>query len=297
MQPEIRTRIVPACGMTTNGANTSMSTTRVNGTDSDFSTRFSPTNSPGKPAKRLSCSSDSVIPLTRWYLPIKWGMEYLLAAVLFLIALPILLIAALLIVCTSKGPIFYLQERVGKHGKTFRVIKLRTMVKNAEGKTGPVWSTLNDPRITPIGKFLRETHIDEFPQLINVLLGQMALMGPRPERPEIVQDLEWKIPNYSSRTNVLPGITGLSQLKLPPDSDLESVRRKQIFDLYYVTHVSAWLDIRILAGTGWLLVCALWQGAYSMISLPPSAHVISSIEGILGPDSDLLVAGRNVPPK
>ncbi len=171
------------------------------------------------------------------------------------------------------------------------------MVKNAEGKTGPVWSTKNDPRITPIGKFLRDTHIDEFPQLINVLLGQMALVGPRPERPEIVRELEWRIPNYSERTNVRPGITGLSQLKLPPDTDLDSVRRKQLFDLYYVTQVSAWLDIRILASTMWLLLRAIGRGAFSVLALPPSNKVMSSIESVVGADSELIIANRNLPPK
>jgi lipopolysaccharide/colanic/teichoic acid biosynthesis glycosyltransferase len=171
------------------------------------------------------------------------------------------------------------------------------MVNDAEGKSGPVWSTQDDPRVTPFGRFLRETHIDEFPQIINVLLGQMALVGPRPERPEMVQKLEWKIPNYSERTNVRPGITGLSQLKLPPDTDLESVRQKQIYDLYYVTQVSAWLDIRILASTAWLLTRALFNGALSVIALPHSAKVMSRVENVVGPDSELLMAHRELPPK
>lgn len=274
-----------------------MSLTQLNGTKRDGSSMLNPEPSRIEAASMSCCSSGSIIPRKRWYLPLKWVSEYLLAMLLFLLAIPVLVVVAIVIKATSDGPIFYLQTRVGKKGKLFRVIKLRTMVNNAEGKTGPVWSTHNDPRITPVGQFLRDSHIDEFPQLINVLLGQMALVGPRPERPEIVRELEWKIPNYSERSNLRPGITGLSQLKLPPDTDLDSVRRKQLFDLYYVSQVSAWLDIRILASTLWVLVRAIGRGAFAMFSLPPSAKVVSSIEGLVGSDSDLIIANRNLPPK
>ena len=283
--------------MTANGDLELMSTTQVNCPDSN------PVDQEvaQKPSRRLGSQSngqtESVVPKRPWYLPVKWFGEYLLALVLFVIAIPILILAGVLIKATSPGPIFYLQTRVGKNRKAFRVIKMRTMVDNAEGKTGAVWSTQNDPRITPIGKFLRDTHIDEFPQLINVLLGQMALVGPRPERPEMVEQLEWKISNYNERSNVRPGITGLSQLKLPPDTDLESVRRKQIHDLYYITEISAWLDLRILGSTAWLLLRALGRGAFSLFALPPSAKVISSVETLVGPDSELLMAYRNLPPK
>lgn len=283
--------------MTANGDFDLMSTTRVNGIDSHDSEMFPLTESAEGSLSQQSRQMNRAVPIHFWYTPLKAVCEYVLAITLFALSIPFVVVAAVLIKGTSKGPIFYRQDRVGKHGRIFRVIKLRTMVNNAESQTGPVWSTQNDHRITPIGKFLRETHIDEFPQLINVLLGQMALVGPRPERPEIVQELEWKIPNYSERTNVRPGITGLSQLKLPPDTDLESVRRKQIFDLYYVTHVSAWLDVRILASTAWLLLRAIWRGAFSLIALPPSSKVLSSVETIVGSDSELLVTHRQVPPK
>jgi len=283
--------------MTANGDLDLMSTTQVNGIDSHDSEMVPLTESADRSLSQQSRQKNRAVPIHFWYLPLKAVCEYVLAIGLLILSTPFLLVAAVLIKKGSKGPVFYLQKRVGKNGKVFRVIKLRTMVNNAESQTGPVWSTQNDHRITPIGKFLRETHIDEFPQLINVLLGQMALVGPRPERPEIVQKLEWKIPNYSERTNVRPGITGFSQLKLPPDTDLESVRRKQIFDLYYVTHVSGWLDIRILASTAWLLLRALWRGAFSLIALPPSSQVLSSVETIVGSESELLVAHRQVPPK
>jgi lipopolysaccharide/colanic/teichoic acid biosynthesis glycosyltransferase len=228
---------------------------------------------------------------------LKFVTEYTLALVLFLLALPIVFLAAVLIKTTSKGPIFYLQPRVGKDGKVFRVIKLRTMIDKAENATGAVWSTPDDPRITRAGRFLRDTHIDEFPQIINVLMGQMSLVGPRPERPEIVETLEWKIANYSERLNVRPGITGLSQMKLPPDTDLESVRHKQVFDLYYVANVGPWLDVRILASTGRLLACTVLQGTTSLDALPSSNKVFSSVETVLGPDSELLARQRSLPPR
>ena len=228
-------------------------------------------------------------------MPIKRICEYLAAVVLFLISIPILVVAGLLIKTTSRGPIFYLQNRVGKGGTVFRVIKLRTMIDNAEPLTGAVWASKDDPRITPVGKFLREMHIDELPQLTNVLLGQMALVGPRPERPEIVESLQGNIPNYHERTNVRPGMTGLSQLKLPPDADLESVRCKQMFDLDYITHMSARLDLRILAGTAGLLLRALGRCASALLALPHSPQVASSVETRVGSDSDRPIAYPNLP--
>lgn len=282
--------------MTVNGDLNLMSTAQVY-SDCEKSKPHQAHELPRRNGVRPHQGSMPIVPKRRWYLPLKWMAEYVLALGLFVISIPILLVAAVLIKLTSEGPVFYLQTRVGKNGRLFRVIKLRTMINNAEGKTGPVWSTQNDPRITPLGKFLRDSHIDEFPQLINVLMGHMALVGPRPERPEIVRDLEWKISNYSDRNSVRPGITGLAQMMLPPDSDLESVRRKQAVDLYYVTEISAWLDFRILASTAWLLLSALCRGAYSMIALPASTKVESRIATIVGPDSELLVAYRNIPRK
>lgn len=274
-----------------------MSYPSVTGNDSTCSVQKAPAEVPRQQTPAADAASEAVVPLRRWYLPLKGLGEFLLAALFLIFAFPVLLVAACLIKATSKGPVFYLQNRVGRKGKIFRVIKLRTMIDNAEAQTGPVWCTQDDPRITRVGKFLRDTHLDEFPQLINVLLGQMALIGPRPERPEMVHQLEWKIPNYSQRSNIRPGITGLAQLKLPPDSDLDSVRRKQIFDLYYVRQMNGWLDLRILVSTGWLLLWAMGRGAFSLLSLPSSAHVLASMESFLEPDSERWIAQHRVPPK
>src|SRR5262249_41022157 len=136
-----------------------------------------------------------------------------------------------------------------KNKRPYCMWKLRSMQHNCEKLSGPQWSTTGDPRVTPVGRFLRRTHIDELPQLWNVLRGEMSLVGPRPERPEFVSQLEQVIPHYLERLNVPPGITGLAQIQLPPDTDLESVHRKTKCDLYYVRHISLWLDLRILLCT------------------------------------------------
>jgi lipopolysaccharide/colanic/teichoic acid biosynthesis glycosyltransferase len=127
--------------------------------------------------------------------------------------------------------------------------KLRSMYHDCEKQSGICWSRPGDPRVTPIGRFLRFTHIDELPQLWNVLKGEMSLIGPRPERPELVARLAREIPRYRERVQVRPGVTGFAQVQLPYDSSLESVRRKLAYDLYYVESVSAGLDLRILMAT------------------------------------------------
>jgi lipopolysaccharide/colanic/teichoic acid biosynthesis glycosyltransferase len=123
------------------------------------------------------------------------------------------------------------------------------MIDKCESLTGPRWTIPGDPRVTPIGWLLRRTHIDELPQLLNVLKGQMSLIGPRPERPEFVRELSAALPDYDKRHAVLPGITGLAQVQLAPDTDIESVRRKLVFDLHHIEHMSFWLDTRILMAT------------------------------------------------
>jgi hypothetical protein len=127
--------------------------------------------------------------------------------------------------------------------------KIRTMQHDAETDSGPVWTRPKDPRVTSVGRLLRKFHLDEIPQLINVLRGEMSLIGPRPERPEFVEVLRKSIPGYMSRLAVRPGITGLAQLNLPPDTDLESVRRKLVLDLEYVERASFLLDCRLLMCT------------------------------------------------
>ena len=192
----------------------------------------------------------NVKPIRQYYVWLKPVIEYPLALIISVFAVPIIFIAALATKLTSRGPCFFRQTRVGLDGREFRVWKIRTMVMDAEALTGPIWSVTGDPRITRLGHFLRATHIDEFPQLLNVLRGEMSLIGPRPERPEFVVQLEWQLDNYRQRLNVRPGITGLAQMLLPPDSDTESVRIKLMHDLYYVRNMSLLLDLKILLHTG-----------------------------------------------
>lgn len=196
-----------------------------------------------------TASSFVVTPRYSWYLPIKGAIEFALAVLILILVTPILLLGALIVKITSPGPVIFRQTRVGKNGKTYTIFKLRTMRHNCEALTGPKWSTPGDPRVTPIGRFLRVTHIDELPQIFNVLRGEMSLIGPRPERPEFVQHLERVVPNYCNRLAVRPGISGLAQVNLPPDSDVASVRRKLAHDVYYLSHVNPWLDFRILICT------------------------------------------------
>jgi lipopolysaccharide/colanic/teichoic acid biosynthesis glycosyltransferase len=186
---------------------------------------------------------------SRAYLKVRRLVDFTLALGLTLIALPIVMLAALAVKLTSRGRAFYKQTRVGRGGEPFTIYKIRTMVHKCESLTGPRWTIPDDPRITPIGWLLRRTHIDELPQLLNVLKGQMSLIGPRPERPEFVRELAQAIPDYQKRHAVLPGITGLAQVQLAPDTDIESVRRKLVFDLYHIEHMSFWLDARIMVAT------------------------------------------------
>jgi lipopolysaccharide/colanic/teichoic acid biosynthesis glycosyltransferase len=186
----------------------------------------------------------------RFYLPLRRVLDFTLALLLSAIALPIVLLAAFAVRLTSRGPAFYTQMRTGKNGRTFTIYKLRSMIDKCESLTGPRWTIPGDPRVTPIGWLLRRTHIDELPQLFNVLKGEMSLVGPRPERPEFVRELANALPGYADRHAVLPGITGLAQVQLAPDTDLESVRRKLVYDLHFIRRLSLWLDLRILLATG-----------------------------------------------
>jgi lipopolysaccharide/colanic/teichoic acid biosynthesis glycosyltransferase len=202
----------------------------------------------------------------------KVGLDFVLACVLMLFATPVMLVAALLVRLTSPGPVLYRQTRLGLHGRRYTIYKIRSMYHDCERLTGPRWSTPGDSRVTWIGKILRATHIDELPQLWNILRGEMSLVGPRPERPEIVVGLELAIPCYRDRLQVRPGVTGLAQVQLAPDTDLESVRRKVAYDLYYIERSSLWLDIRLIIATVLGIV----------VIIPPS--LISTLLAI--PDSD-----------
>jgi exopolysaccharide biosynthesis polyprenyl glycosylphosphotransferase len=148
----------------------------------------------------------------------------------------------------NKGKLFYYQERIGKNGNPFQIIKFRTMVKNAE-KNGAVFATLNDSRITPFGKFLRKSRIDEFPQFINILKGQMAVIGPRPERPVFVKEIAEVMPFYETRHVIKPGLTGWAQVNYTYGETIDDSLIKLQYDLYYIKHRSIFLDINIMFKT------------------------------------------------
>lgn len=172
------------------------------------------------------------------------------AIVLLIPGLPIIGTLIVLIRITSKGPGIYCQRRVGKAGRVYTMYKLRSMRSDAEAATGPVWCSLgSDHRVTRLGYWLRKLHLDELPQLYNVLRGEMSLVGPRPERPEFVKVLAASIPDYLDRLLVAPGVTGLAQINLPADTDLNSVRRKLVLDLEYVRCASPLLDLRMFLST------------------------------------------------
>lgn len=176
-----------------------------------------------------------------------------------LLLIPVLPIIAIAIKLTSSGPVFYRQLRVGKSTPEqmalFYIIKFRTMYQDAETRSGAVWATKNDPRITPIGRFLRKTRLDEIPQLLNVLIGDMSLIGPRPERPTFYNELENAIPYFADRTyGVMPGITGLAQVNQGYDTCIDDVRRKVGFDHSYALSLrstKSWfmMDTRIILST------------------------------------------------
>ena len=162
---------------------------------------------------------------------------------------PLLLLAALLVKLTSRGPIIYSQVRVGKDGRLFKIYKFRTMKVDAEKETGPVWAAADDNRLTPIGGFLRKAHIDELPQLFNIFKGEMSLIGPRPERPVFVEKFKKEIPGYEKRLDVKPGITGLAQVWHCYDETIEDVKKKLKYDLLYVRKICLWADFNIAMRT------------------------------------------------
>jgi len=191
------------------------------------------------------------------YLAVKRVFDWLIALFLAVMSAPILLLLAALVKLTSPGPAFYVQSRLGFRGRTFMIIKLRTMRHNCETASGPVWSLPGDERVTRLGRVLRDTHLDELPQLLNVLLGHMSLVGPRPERPEIAAKIEKVLPEFRSRLLVRPGVTGLAQMRLPADTDLEGVRLKLAHDLYYVREISFLLDLRVAFSTAFYFLATL----------------------------------------
>jgi len=203
-----------------------------------------------------------------WYDSLKTLLDGFAAAMILLVSSPFILISALIVRLTSHGPAFYTQMRLGRGGKPYVIYKLRSMYHDCERYSGIRWSSAGDNRVTSFGRFLRKSHIDELPQLWNVLRGEMSLIGPRPERPELVVSLEKALPRYRDRLLVKPGLTGLAQIQLPPDTDLESVRRKLVLDRIYVRYRSLWLDVRIYFATIFYLLGVSYETVRRWFALP-----------------------------
>jgi sugar transferase (PEP-CTERM system associated) len=185
-----------------------------------------------------------------WMAMAKRAIDVALALVGLVIALPIMALVAVAVWLTSEGPVLYHQRRVGQHGRVFTVHKFRSMRENAEATTGAVWSQgEKDPRITMIGHFLRRTRLDELPQLLNILRGDMSFVGPRPERPEFVSQLTQEIPYYGQRHVVRPGLTGWAQVRYTYGASVEDALMKLQFDLFYIKNLSLALDMFILFST------------------------------------------------
>lgn len=225
---------------------------------------------------------------------LKRSIDIALSSVALLLLSPVFALVAVAIMLDSPGPVIYAQERVGLnrrrsrngngsedgdsnhaehempagwdrreadcYGRPFKIYKFRSMITDAERGTGPVWASASDSRVTRLGKILRKTRLDEFPQLWNVLRGDMSLVGPRPERPTFVVSLTKEIPDYPRRCEALPGITGLAQVKWRYDTSIETVNRKLQYDLYYVRHSRLLLDLKIMAAT--FKVMARGEGAH-----------------------------------
>lgn len=188
-------------------------------------------------------------PMPSWEQFVKRAMDIVLSLGILILAFPILLLLLIIIPLESKGAPIYKQKRVGRYGKPFTIYKFRTMYHNAEAETGPAWAEENDPRITPLGLWLRKLRIDELPQLYNVIRGDMSLVGPRPERPFFVEQFKKEIPLYSRRLQVRPGITGWAQVKWKYDETIEDVKEKTRYDLFYVENMSLRMDFKILINT------------------------------------------------
>ena len=182
------------------------------------------------------------------YKGIKKVIDLIASFLGLLVFLPLCLIIALAIKLDSRGPVFYRQERVGQDGRLFSLIKFRSMTVDAE-KDGPVWAVVNDQRVTRVGRWLRKLRLDEITQIINVIKGEMSIVGPRPERPFFVKKLEKEIPFYSHRHAVKPGITGWAQILYPYGATREDAQEKLKYDLYYIKHMSPIMDLRIISET------------------------------------------------
>lgn len=192
-------------------------------------------------------------------LVLKRGMDILLALAGLLFFLPLFPLIVVLIKLDSRGPILFRQDRVGQNGRVFSLLKFRSMEENAEGQTGPVWAQERDRRVTRVGRILRKTRLDEIPQLWNVFRGEMSLIGPRPERPAFIAQLQERIPFYAHRLSVKPGITGWAQVKYRYGATVEDAMEKLQYDLYYIKNLSIFLDLLIFLHT--LQVVLLMKGS------------------------------------
>jgi exopolysaccharide biosynthesis polyprenyl glycosylphosphotransferase len=189
-------------------------------------------------------------------LALKRALDIAVSGLVLALTAPFLAMAALVVKLDDGGPVLYRQERVTRGGRVFRIMKLRTMTVNAEA-AGAVWAAKQDPRITRIGRFLRRTRLDELPQLINVLRGDMSFVGPRPERPEFTAELARELPLYNERHLVRAGLTGWAQVNYPYGASLDDARSKLSYDLYYVKNFSVLFDVLIILQT---LRVVLWPG-------------------------------------
>ena len=185
--------------------------------------------------------------------------DIIVSAVGLVVAIPAVLFTALIIKVVSPGPAFFTQKRVGCNGKIFTIYKLRSMRIDAEKHTGATWAKENDSRLIRFGKYIRKARLDELPQLLNVLKGEMSIIGPRPERPELIEGLKEVIPDYEKRLQIKPGITGLAQVWHKYDETIQDVKKKIRYDLLYIKKMCFLVDLRILART--MIVVATGRGA------------------------------------
>ena len=198
--------------------------------------------------------------MPEWEKKIKRIIDIIVSLIIIVITLPVTAISSIAIALESKGGVFFKQDRCGINGKVFKIYKFRSMKRDAEKHTGPVWSQKDDPRITRVGKFIRKVRIDEIPQMLNVLKGEMSIVGPRPERPFFVEKLSEEIPYYKRRLKVRPGITGWAQVKHKYDETIEDVKIKLRYDLFYIENMSLRMDFKILFRT--VFVVLLGKGHY-----------------------------------
>ncbi len=203
------------------------------------------------------------------YVLVKRLIDIILSFIAIIINIPALAILGIIIKLTSRGPIFYTQTRTGKDGKPFTIIKLRTMRVDAEAGIGPVWAeSSEDPRVTKVGYYMRRLHMDEIPQFINILKGDMSLVGPRPERPFFVDTFKRELQDYTHRLLVKPGLTGLAQARYKYDESIDDVKRKLSYDLLYIRKMCLSLDCKIMFWTLGKIALKLLEFFYTKESAP-----------------------------